>query len=59
LTSIFAVCNAGLVRMYQKIGAKLLIQDGFELKGRLPHKYYLVGGNISDFITTIKNNYSL
>lgn len=52
----FAICNAGLVRMYKRIGAEILLKDGFKLKDHLSHNYYLVGGRIEDIIHTISNN---
>jgi hypothetical protein len=55
-TRYFAICNAGLVRMYKKLGAELLLDEGFGLKNRTPHNYYLVGGQIEDIISTIEHN---
>ncbi len=52
----FAICNAGLVRMYKRLGAELLRQESFNLRGRSAHQYYVVGGRIADIITTIENN---
>lgn len=48
-TEYFATCNAGLVRLYKKIGAYLWYPDPFKLNGRGGHNYYLVRGNINDF----------
>lgn len=53
----FAICNAGLVRMYKKIGAVLIYQDGFKLKNRLSHNYYLIGGQIEEFVEIIQSKY--
>lgn len=58
-TEYFAVCNAGLVRLYQSLGAKLKLADGFHLSGRLGHEYYLIAGSIHEFNLIIKNKYSL
>lgn len=58
-TNYFAVCNAELVRLYRKLGAKPALPDGFLLTGRAQHKYYLVEGQISDFNSIIKKTYSL
>jgi hypothetical protein len=54
----FAVCNAGLVRLYRKLGAKLA-HGGIRLIGRGSHKYYIVEGNISHFNAIMKQLYSL
>ncbi|CAD0003918.1 GNAT family N-acetyltransferase [Flavobacterium salmonis] len=56
-TRYFAICNAGLVRMYKRLGAELLLEQGFELKDRSSHNYYLVGGQIEDIINTIEHKH--
>jgi hypothetical protein len=48
-THYFATCNAGLVRLYKRLGAQLFTPNGLSLKGRLSHKYYVVKGTIFDF----------
>ena len=53
----FATCNAGLVRLYSSIGAKLAYPDGFKMINRGKHNYYLVHGKISDFNAIVKNEY--
>ncbi|QPH38263.1 hypothetical protein [Pedobacter endophyticus] len=53
-TVYFAVCKLGLVRLYKNIGASSVIDEGFLLKGRADHKYYLVTGEISSFNKLIK-----
>ena len=53
-TEYFAICNAGLVRLYKKIGAVLGQEEGFRLNGRGPHLYYFVKGSIREFNNIIK-----
>ena len=55
-TEYFAICNAGLVRLYKKIGAVLGHEEGFKLTGRGEHLYYFVKGNIQKFNSIIKTN---
>ncbi len=55
-TEYFAICNAGLVRLYKKIGAVLGQEEGFRLDGRGEHQYYFVKGNIKEFNYIIKSN---
>jgi hypothetical protein len=58
-TRYFAVCNAELVRLYHRLGAKPAFRRGFLLTGRASHKYYVLDGQISDFNSIIKKTYSL
>ena len=45
----FAVCSARLLRLYCFLGAELLYEEGFHLKGRCDHKYYAIHGNVREF----------
>lgn len=56
-TTYFAICKIGLVRLYKNIGASLLNDEGFSLKGRGGHQYYIVAGRIEDFNFIIKNKF--
>ena len=58
-TQYFATCNAGLVRLYKRLGAKVATPEGLNLKGRLDHKYYVVEGEISDFSKITKELHGL
>jgi len=58
-TKYFATCNAGLVRMYKKLGAELLVPEGFKLNNRLSHNYYLIGGEVEGFVKIIQQKYNL
>ena len=58
-TKYFAVCNAELVRLYQRLGAKPALRDGLMLSGRASHKYYVVEGQIAEFSDIIKKRYAL
>jgi hypothetical protein len=58
-TNYFAVCNAELVRLYRRLGAKPASRKGLLLTGRASHKYYVVEGEISDVSTIIKQTHSL
>ena len=58
-TTYFAVCNAKLVRLYRRLGAKPAWREGLLLTGRAPHKYYVVEGQIADVNVTIKKAHSL
>jgi hypothetical protein len=58
-TNYFAVCNAELVRLYHRLGARLAISEGVPLSGRASHKYYVVEGRIAEFNAIIKKRYSL
>lgn len=53
----FATCNAGLVRLYRGLGARLDQGDGFKLKGRGNHDYYLVSGCIEEFKSIIETKF--
>jgi hypothetical protein len=52
----FAICNAGLVRLYKRVGAVLERDHGFYLRGRGDHLYYCVKGGIKEFNAIIKLN---
>jgi len=56
-TTYFAICKIGLVRLYKNIGANLVSDKGFSLKGRGGHQYYIVAGRIDDFNHIIKNKF--
>lgn len=58
-TRYFAVCNAGLVRLYRRLGARLALPHGIRLRGRAAHTYYVLEGGISDFNAIIKKTHSI
>jgi GNAT superfamily N-acetyltransferase len=55
----FATCNAGLLRLYHRLGAVVLTPNGLALKGRLSQAYYVVHGEIAEFNTIAKQIHSL
>ena len=53
----FAICNAGLVRLYKRVGATPGQEEGFHLKKRGEHLYYFVKGSIAEFNSIVRSNY--
>ncbi len=56
-TSYFAICKAELVRLYARLGIRLVSTDGFLLRGRAAHRYFLVEGDIEQCSTKIRSRY--
>jgi hypothetical protein len=55
----FATCNAALVRLYKRIGARLAHPEAFHLNNRGSHNYYLVAGTILAFREAVERRYHI